>query len=154
MDIYTSSRSGWEEFESPFLHWLLQCCLKIFIAHLKMNNICNYFQIISLIPALNRVFSVNMAIINYSIELWPWLFWIFTFWSETPKRSIFFYTENCYVFYDQGQVLSICMCESKSTVPCWLLCLAFLLSGCELPVMSACVSCEAAASYAKMQVWY
>lgn len=30
--------------------------------------------------------------------------------------------------------------ERKSTIPCWLSRLAFLLSGCELPVMSPCVS--------------
>lgn len=39
--------------------------------------------------------------------------------------------------------------ECKSTIPCWLSRLAFLLSGCELPVMSACASCKAVASCAE-----
>ena len=41
------------------------------------------------------------------------------------------------------KVTTLALFEHTSTAPCWLLCMSFSLSGCELPLMSACVSCEA-----------
>lgn len=94
---------------------------------------------------LNTVFNVNMAILNRSIELRCDCFGCKHFGL---KRLSYL---NLFFFLLHKELLRSLWSRCKSTVPCWLLFLASLLTGCELPAMSACVSREAAVSRAKMQ---
>lgn len=93
-----------------------------------------------------------MAIINHCAMSCAVIVWDINIlvWVISPSFC-FLLHKHCNVLYGQGQDFPIFKYECKSTIPCWLLRLAFLLSACELPVMSACVSREAAASRAETQ---
>lgn len=111
------------------------------------------FRLKAYITVLNMVFSINIAMISHSTELCcDCCGYKHLKGTLSDPLSIFCYVKNSCSRWSKSSFCYLYVC--KSTIPCWLLCLAFLLSGFELPVMSACISSEAAASHAEMQEWY